>query len=339
LNVVLVVAIALPVVWRRRAPVAALVAYWLPAQVWLDAVYGAHSNLPLEPFLTLLVLVYSAAAYAGPRGQRIVAVVLVALFASELALLAVGEKGWGNVVPGLVFVSLAYLLGLGVRRRREHALHDRDEAAEAAVFEERDRIARELHDIVAHSVSLMVVQAGAAERLIEVDADKARATLESIRLAGGEALDELRRMLGLLRDAPAASSAEPQPGLRRLDALLDQARSAGLDVRCTIGGTPRPLPVGVDLAAYRMVQEALTNVRKHSNGAPADVEIEFGGRALRLRVTNDSGANGHATAGQGHGLIGMRERVALYGGTLTHGPLAGGGFEVSAGFPLEPGPA
>ena len=302
LNAVLLVLMALPVAWRRRAPVTALVAYWVPVQIWLDVLYDAHSSLPLEPFLILLVLVYSAAAYADRRGQRVLIGVLGALYASEFVLLAVGLKGWGNVVPGLVFISAAYLLGRGVRHRRAQAVSlqqravelesDREALARAAVIEERDRIARELHDVIAHSVSVMVVQAGAAERLVDADPERARQALESIRTAGGEALDELRRLLGLLRDhPPTSSSAEPQPGLNHLDQLLEQARTSGLDVRCVVDGEPGFLPAGVDLAAYRIVQEALTNVRKHAQGRPPTIRVGLTDRAVEIRV--DERRRGH----------------------------------------------
>jgi signal transduction histidine kinase len=348
LNAILVVLFAVPVALRRRLPVAALVAFWGPVQVWLDTLYTAHSNLPLEPFLILLVLVYSAAAYAGRSGQRVVGAVLVALALSEVALLTAGLKGWGNVVPGLVFVSAAYVLGRGVRHRRFQAVSlerravelesNRDVLAQLAVTEERDRIARELHDVIAHSVSVMVVQAGAAERLLDRDPERARQALESIRNAGSEALDELRRLLGLLRDNPPSSScSEPQPGLARLDRLIEDTRDSGIEVSLVTEGTPVPLPPGIELAAYRIIQEALTNVRKHAApDAKAAIRITFKPRTLEFRVTDD-GTTPRSTngAGTGHGLIGMRERVALYGGTISHGPVPRGGFQVTACIPFE----
>jgi signal transduction histidine kinase len=347
LNALFVVLIALPVAWRRRAPVAALVAFWVPVQVWLDVLYGAHSNLPVEPFLALLILVYSAAAFADPTGQRVVVAVLAALYASELMLLAVGLKGWGNVVPGLIFITLAYVLGRGVRSRRLHSASleqrteelkaEREVLARLAVVEERDRIARELHDVIAHSVSVTVVQAGAAERLLDSDPEGARRALAAIREAGSEALDELRRLLGLLHDTTVAGlAAEPQPGLQRLETLLQQARDSGVAVEYAVEGTPRPLPPGIDLAAYRIVQEALTNVRKHARHATALVHVGYGPRELDLRVSNDgTGGTELPLPGAGHGLVGMRERVALYGGTLAYGACPSGGFEVRARIPLH----
>jgi signal transduction histidine kinase len=346
LNAVVVVLIASPVAFRHAAPVRALVAYWIPTQIWLDVLYGAHSNLPVEPFLVLLILVYTAASSAGASGQRIVAGVLAAIYASELALLLLGEKGWANVVPGLTFISLAYALGRGVRSRRLHAVvlerrteeleQEREVLAREAVAAERNRIARELHDVIAHSVTVMVVQAGAAERLLGRDEPATKAALLSIREAGSEALDELRRLLGLLRDTvPAGASTEPQPGLGRLDTLIEQAHASGLAVACVVEGTPRQLPPGIDVAAYRIVQEALTNVRKHAGPARASVRLGFSARELDVCVSDDGNGAGDAAGRQGHGLIGMRERVAVYGGSFACGPGAAGGFEVRARIPLH----
>jgi signal transduction histidine kinase len=349
LNALVVLLIALPVVWRRRAAVVALVTYWVPAQIWLDALYGRNANLPVEPFLVLLILVYSAASYASAKQQRLVVAVLAVLYASELALLFVGSKGLGNVVPGLVFISLAYVLGRGVRSRRDHAISlerraevlEKEQAALArqAVVEERDRIARELHDVIAHSVSVMIVQAGAAERLLDRDSDGVRSALGTIRGAGSEALDELRRLLGLLRETPGSdASPEPQPRLARLEPLIKQAEATGITVDYVVHGPAESLPAGIDLAAYRIVQEALTNVRKHAGPATAEVHVTLTARELDLLITDDGRGNGHEPTRAGHGLIGMRERVALYGGTLTSGPRDTGGFQVHARIPLNGAP-
>jgi signal transduction histidine kinase len=349
LNAALVLLIALPVAWRRRAPLAALVGFWIPTQIWLDLVYGPHSNLPIEPFLVLLILVYSASSLTEGRAHRTVIAVLAALYASELALLVAGLKGLGNVVPGLVFISLAYVLGRGVRNRRAHAAsleqrtvlleEERDTRAHQAVIEERDRIARELHDVIAHSVSVMTIQAGAAQRLLERDTAGAHRALETIREAGGEALEELRRLLDLMRDKPqVGSGAEPQPGLARLNTLIRQTEDSGLPVDYAIEGDQRTLPPGVDLAVYRIVQEGLTNIRKHAGPATARVRIRFALDGLDLHITDDGAGTTNTRNGFGHGLIGMRERVALYGGTLISGPRSAGGFEVRARIPLHGAP-
>lgn len=353
LNAVLVVAIALPVLWRRRAPLAAFVGYAAPASVWLASVYGPSSNLPLEPLLVLLIVIYSAASFAPSGHDRLVAGAAGLLFASEVALLVAGRKSIGNAVPGLLLIGLSYVVGRALRGKhlfaesmqRRAAAIEADSAREAsiAVAAERDRIARELHDVIAHAVSLIVVQAGAGERLLDEAPEQARESFETIRRAGADALDELRRLLGLLRDRPAgAMPTEPQPGLDRLALLVVEAREAGLDVDLRIRGGRRAVPPGVDLAAYRIVQEALTNVRKHSGASRAIATIEYRPHEVMLTVT-DEGASARteaaATNGNGHGLIGMRERATIYGGTLEAGPQEPQGFAVQARLPIEQGTA
>ena len=349
-NAVLVLLIAAPVAWRRRAPLAALIAYWVPAQIWLDLVYGPHSSLPVEPFLVLLILVYTAASYADGPSRLAVGAVLAGLYASELALLFAGKKGLGNVVPGLVFISFAYVLGRGVHRRRgrEASLErrtvmleeQREAHARRAVSDERDRIARELHDVIAHSVSLIIVQAGAAQRLVERDTPGAQRALETIRAAGGDALDELRRLLDLTRSSgDVHANAEPQPGVARLETLIAQTRQAGLPVEYVVVGAQRPLPPGIDLAVYRIVQEALTNIRKHAGPTTARVHLNFSTTGVELTVADDGHGSARVSNGTGHGLIGMRERVGLYGGTFASGPRSSGGFEIRAQIPLHGAPA
>jgi len=351
LNAALIVVIALPVVWRRRAPLAAFAIYGVAGSAWLAAVYGPHANLPLEPFLVLLILIYSAATYVAPGKDLAVLAVLGVVVLSEVVLFLVGRKSVGNAVPGLLFMAFAYSVGRGLRRKQVQtaALERRAVEADAeagrlaiaAVAEERDRIARELHDVIAHAVSVMVVQAGGGQRLLATDGAAAGEAFETIRRTGAEALDELRRLLGLLREPRTGDGGTaPQPRLSRLDGLLDDARSAGLAVRCTVHGGPRRVPDGVDLAAYRIVQEALTNVRRHAGGAAATVTIEYLPRELLVTVEDDGPPAPHPNrANGGHGLVGMRERVAIYGGTLEAAPRAGGGFLVRARMPLPAEPA
>ena len=221
------------------------------------------------------------------------------------------------------------------------------ERALAAVVEERTRIARELHDVVAHSVSVMVVQAGAAEQVVEDDPAHVRAALETIRRTGTEALAEMRRVVAMLRDAEEAGTLTPQPGLGQLRVLVDEARSGGLEVSLTVTGTTDRLPAGLDLAAYRILQEALTNVRRHAGASHAEVHVRYEDESLTLEVRDDgrsrSATDGAepgpdpvavGTGGLGHGLIGMRERVGIYGGRLDAGPTRDGGFRVLAVLPL-----
>ena len=205
--------------------------------------------------------------------------------------------------------------------------------AEAAVAEERSRIARELHDIISHTVSVIGLQAGAAERMLDRDPDRARQPLQSIQERARESVLELRRLFGILRDDEERAELTPQPRLAQLDALLGQVRDAGLDVVLRVEGDAHPLPAGVELSAYRIVQEALTNVLKHAQASRADVRLRYKDRSLELEVTDDG--SGVSANGSGHGLIGMRERAALYGGTLTAGRRPNRGFFVTAQLPHD----
>jgi signal transduction histidine kinase len=214
------------------------------------------------------------------------------------------------------------------------AAEQRERDARHAVAEERRRIAREMHDVVAHSISLMVVQAGGARRILARDRERAVQAAQRIRQAGADALAELDTLLGVLDESFAG------PTLDGLPALVEQAEHAGLPVELAIEGTPRPLPAGAELAAYRVVQEALTNAIKHAGGATTRVRVSWSDAALELHV-GDRGDGGPAPrlAGAGHGLFGMRERVRPYGGEVRAGPRVGGGFEVLARIPFEQEPA
>jgi signal transduction histidine kinase len=203
---------------------------------------------------------------------------------------------------------------------------------ETVLREERARIARELHDVIAHSVSVIVVQAGAAEPLVDDDPDQAREALLSIRSTASDALGEMRRLLGILRTNSDELTLNPQPSVAQLEPLFAQTRAAGLDVNLRVEGEPRPLAAGVDLAAYRIVQEALTNTRKHGRATRAEVALRYAPSALEVEII-DNGAAPGVHANVGHGLVGMRERVALYEGTLDVGPLDDGGFAVRAVLP------
>jgi signal transduction histidine kinase len=254
-------------------------------------------------------------------------------------LLLVG--GAAYAVPVAALLAIGWVLGDNLRTRRaylrevedkaERLEREREENARRAAAEEQARIARELHDVIAHNVSVMVVQAAAAGDVFDSQPAKAREALASIEHTGREALTELRRLLGAVR---TDDGKVPQPGLGRLPALLDQVRAAGLAVDLTTEGEQRQLPLGVDLSAYRIVQEALTNTLKHANARRAEVVLRYADDELAIDVTDDG--RGPTTNGdQGHGLIGMRERVSLYDGELTAGPRAEGGFKVSARFPIE----
>ncbi|WP_181805505.1 sensor histidine kinase [Streptomyces shenzhenensis] len=252
----------------------------------------------------------------------------------------------GSSMPSVVTQALLYssvLVWFGHLAQRSAALtrHLRAEQAERArraVVEERGRIARELHDVVAHHMSVISVQAGLARFVFESDPGKARGALGTIADTSGEALDELRRMLEVLRDEdPRAVERAPMPTLERLAELVERVRSGGLPVSFVVEGAPRPLPPGVELCAYRVVQEALTNVLKHAGRAHARVLLRYGASELTVSVLDDGeGVNpDRVRTGAGHGLIGMRERAKLYGGTISVGPRSEGGFAVELTLPTS----
>jgi signal transduction histidine kinase len=248
------------------------------------------------------------------------------------------------VVAVYAVFAAAWALGDNLRTRRAYLAElearadrlerEQQETARRAVAEEQARIARELHDVISHNVSVMVVQAAAGGDVFATRPDRAREALGSIESTGREALVELRRLLGVVRPAVGDDGAglEPQPGLARLPELVEQVTAAGLRVELTVGGEPRGLPAGVDLSAYRIVQEALTNTLKHARASNAQVTIAYGDASLELEVLDDGSSAG--IAGSGRGIIGMRERAALLGGELTAGPRPSGGFGVRATMPL-----
>jgi signal transduction histidine kinase len=295
-------------------------------------------------YLTALIAT-SQFGLLGPTVQGLGGAVLAAL----LIAFAVLHNPEGDAVD-IFFVNaiaaVAWLIGFAFysRNRRTVELTERAERAElaresearAAAAEERARIAREMHDVVAHSISVMVVQAGAAEAMLDSDPERARRPLAAVQETGRGALTELRRMLGVLREmADEGAALAPQPGLAGLDELARQVREAGLPVSVRVEGEPRPLPPGIDLSAYRIVQEGLTNALKHAGPATAEVVVRYGRQDLELEVRDDGPGRGAPANGGGHGLLGMRERVALYGGELAAGPRPGGGFALTARLPLE----
>jgi len=265
-------------------------------------------------------------------------------FATGLAVFVGGGLGglpWADEpAAGFFFLLVATTVMLLVRavlgdrdRRLRLAEREREIAAREAVVEERARIARELHDAIAHNVSMMVVQAGAERRVLASDADSTRDVLETIEQIGRGALTEMRRLVGMLR-SDAVDPLEPQPGLDDLSKLVSQIADAGLAVDLHVEGERRRLPVGIELSAYRIVQEALTNTLKHAGDSRARVLIRYGRDSLELEITDEGGAARQAIANGGHGLVGMRERVALYGGSLEAGRRPTGGFSVRVLLPI-----
>jgi signal transduction histidine kinase len=242
-----------------------------------------------------------------------------------------------------VVLTIAWTLGFGLGRkfreadeakeRLSRAERERVERARLAVADERTRIARELHDVVGHSVSVMTVQAAATRRLLRPHQEKEREALLVVEQTGREALAEMRRMVGVLRRPEEAPALAPQPSLEHVDRLIAQTREAGLPVDLRIEGEPEQLPSSVDLTAYRLVQEGLTNAIKHAGASHAEVVVRYGDGHVELTVTDDGSGDGGGESG-GHGLVGMRERVSVYGGELEAGPLAEGGYRLRAKLPV-----
>jgi signal transduction histidine kinase len=323
---------ATAVLLRRRQPVIALLAVIVVQAVVHDATYDTD---PLSPFLAELILLFTV-------GYRLQARPALLGLAAAIVYVALdyGSGRIDQVTQGAAQIGF-YLLAWG-GGRMVHGQETRRRAAEVQVMraeehvaEERARIARELHDAVAHSVSVMVLQAGAVRRVLGEERPREREVLAGIEELGRQAVGELHRMLGILRKADVGAELAPQPSLRRVGELVDQVRGAGLDASLEVSGDVRELAPGLDMSAYRIVQEALTNALRHAPGSRVSVRVEYG-RDLVLSVIDDGArVNGHAPPpGSGHGLVGMRERTALYGGALQAGPRADGGFAVEARLPL-----
>ena len=327
----------LPLAWRRRAP---LLVLGVTAAVFFlyEALGYAPPPLPFAPLIALYTVAVSFTAAIATAATGAMAVAVVAAAVTHR-----GPLTHDQFLAYLLSTVAAGVLGYGVQlRARVTALEQRavrlareqTDRTELAVQQEQARIARELHDIVAHNVSVIVAQAGAARRVADLGLEHARQALSSIETAGREALDELRRLLGVLRTDQGEAERAPQPGLDRLPFLLAQVEQAGLPVQLTIHGTPRPLPAGIELSAYRIVQEALTNTLKHAGMTRATVALGYHGGFLELGIFDD----GHGSAIDvvpGHGLVGMQQRAALLGGEFAAGPGPDGGFRVTARLPTE----
>ena len=328
---------AAAIAWRRAAPsaMAALAALSFAGA----ALLGGELTTTLSMVFAAMLVSFSIGLHLPDR--RSLAAAAGFLAATWVDIVAAPDAEY-EPVSDIAFTTVIIVAGpwfagralRGWRERAEELERLTDHVARIAVLDERARIAREMHDVVAHSVSLMVVQAGGARRMLDEDPEESRAALESIEEAGRQALGELRRSLGMLRNGSAEPAAlSPQPGTAQLGELVARTRAGGLPVELDVEGEPRPVPAGVDLAAYRIVQEALTNAVKHAGPARARVRLRWEPGALELSVTDDG--RGPDGAEGGHGLIGMRERVAAYGGTLSAGPAPGGGYELRARIPLE----
>jgi signal transduction histidine kinase len=340
----LLVLAMLPLALRRRAPATMLLIAAASLAVAAVVVRDSAGGVPVEVFIAMLVAFYSVGAHCDDRRAPVVgALALVVIAATDLARPGFFNGAHSARPAAWLAFAIAWLVGRDMRRRRGRVTdlesraaqleREREEKAQLAVSEERARIARELHDIVAHGVSVIVAQARAGPHLTD-DPERANGVFRAIESSGREALVELRRLLGILRSDDQQLAIGPQPGLTSLTSLVEQVRASGLPVDLRVEGEPVHLPAGVDLSAYRIVQEALTNVVKHAHATSAEVEVRYRPDALELAIVDDGRGAAVSANGTGHGLIGMRERVALYGGKLDAGRRDGGGYSVRARLPL-----
>jgi signal transduction histidine kinase len=339
LAVVLSLFCSVPYFFRRRAPLTVLMTNVVALVILSVMQFG--SNVPSQ---MVLVGAYTVGAHCANRA-RTIGVVSIALGVLTVAVVGIPDATSANLALTGAIYAAAYLFGSTVRNRRLYTdqleeraadlVRERDEEAKRAVADERLRIAQELHDVVAHSMGVIAVQAGVGEHVIDRDPGEAKKALAAIATTSRSTLTEIRRLLGVLRDNDGAAHA-PAPGLGDLPRLVSDLAAAGLPVEVHANGERLELPPGVDLTAYRIVQEGLTNVLKHAGPATACVRVTATPGVLNLEITDDGrGVNARATSG-GHGLLGMRERVAVYGGTLETGPRTGGGFRVAAQIPYGP---
>jgi signal transduction histidine kinase len=346
LGVTLALLSTLPVAWRARWP---LTAFAIVLGANAGCVYAAAPRqAAFQPFVALVLTAYSVGSRA--EGRRALWAPPLLLAASVPAFVAARWHGQdsGNIIPSLVWLVAGWATGRTVRswRHKNMALEaanrelaeQRELRAQAAVAVERGRIARELHDVVAHNVSMIVVQAGAAARVLHGDQPDVRNALEVIAATGRETVDEMRTLLGVLRSDDGRAALKPQPGLADLEQLASAVREAGLPVTLRIEGGARPLPPALDLSAFRIVQEALTNALKHAGAARAEVTVRYEDGQVSLEIADSGpGPDGGPGGGQGrtgHGLAGMRERAAMFGGELEAARGDGGGFTVRARLPL-----
>ncbi len=333
--------IFLPLLARRRFPFGA------PATVFIycAGISFFEGRLVVFPFGVFLAVLTSSFLFGMlPERRQAVSGLGIGLGAAVIVNHNDPNGGAGGFLwIGLLFV-IVWLAGnaLGakltqykrVEERADRLEREREEQARAAVAEERARIARELHDVVGHSVSVMTVQASGVRRLLRPEQEREREALLVVEQTGREALAEMRRLVGVLRRPEEAPALAPQPSLRHVEKLVDQVRESGLKVDLTVEGEATSLPASVDLAGYRLVQEGLTNTLKHAQAHRAEVLVRYGNGEVELVVADDGNGIGGGDGG-GHGLVGLRERIAVCGGELNAGPLAGGGYEVRARLPMN----
>ncbi|HZQ49567.1 MAG TPA: histidine kinase [Candidatus Dormibacteraeota bacterium] len=338
-NALVVPVMAMSLAWRRRRPLVML-AIVMGGVVLLSLAFGGSETSTLV-FITV-VAVYSAAAHLSDRELPVAVALMVAAVAVH-DLRDPQIQTFSDAIWTTILWTLTFLVGLGMRSRQAQTRaleneagklrQERETAAAEAAAEERRRIARELHDIISHSLGVVVLQAGAAEQVLERDPDRARDALKSIRSSGLAAIEQMGTLLGLVRGDPE-TSLEPQPSLADLNALVATTKAAGLRVDLSIEGTVRTLPAALELSAYRIVQEGLTNSLKHAGPVAAHVIVSYRPSELAVEVTDEGGSAADGF-GSGRGLAGIRERVAVFGGQLQVGPRSNRGWTLRAAFPLD----
>jgi signal transduction histidine kinase len=344
-SAVLLLLLTVPLAWRRRAPTVVFVVVFASVGLQVSLIDRVHSvQPPFQHWIALLVVFYSLGAHAERRRALVAGAIGGAvLVGGDLVDLLTGGAGLEDTVPAWFMLAASYGVGLALRgqrvqstlltQRADRLERERMQKERQAVAEERARIARELHDIVAHAISVMVVQAQAGQRVLEGEHASAREALGSIETTGRQALVEMRRLLGVLRLEDRELALAPHPRLADLEVLAERVRQAGLPVELRVEGEPALLQPGVDLSGYRIVQEALTNALRHAMPASARVIVRYRPRDVELEITDD-GRGGAAAREGGLGLVGMRERAALVGGAVESESEDGRGYTVRARLPL-----
>ena len=339
IGVVIALGSTLPIAWRRSHPVAATLA---GTAVWLIPTDG----FILVGYIAAFLLYYGLTAYQDDL--HVAAAIVIIGCAIGIATAAIQHLGIGEYIGAILIVVAPAGVGLLVRRQREHQHRleelnlllerERDERTRSAIADERTRIARELHDIVSHALTVVSLQADAASAAIDQRPELARAPLDTIQSSAHEALVEMRRLLGVLRTEPDDEDLEPLPGMAQLPALVDRAAAAGIGAEVQARGTPVPLPQSVDLTAYRIIQEALTNAAKHAAGSRVCITLDWAKDCLGMDICDDGPGPVGMPSPDAHGLIGMRERVRIHGGDFSAGAAPGGGFRVEVRLPIESRP-
>jgi len=339
-DVLAVLAFTVPFFARRRYPGGALLAI----AIAIGSASFVDARLLTHPFISFAFALAICFRW-GMRPARVQSVAGLALTVGVAALVTVNDPTakTGDFVWDAITFTIAWIVGFAVgdkyrevdaaKERAALAEREREERARRAVADERARIARELHDVVGHSVSVMTVQASAVRRLLEQDQERVSEALQVVEQTGREALAEMRRMVGVLRHAEDGPALAPQPSLEQLERLVEHTRNAGLPVDLRVEGDPVQLPTGIDLTAYRLVQEGLTNAIKHAGANRAEVLVRYAGGHVEVTVSDDGCGAGDGGGG-GHGLVGMRERVSVYGGKLEAGARPEGGFLLRATLPV-----